>query len=649
MRSTTTVAVSPLGLLWLFFLANYVALVALCTGFVPNGGLVGPSRWFLGAVALSYPALYLTPALLLSLGAVGLARRRSGWRLPAAFVLAVLVFALSQLFFYADLRVHRIFGFHLNGFVWNLLTTPGGLESMGGGADAENAAGVIAFGVLVVEAALLVALVHGRPLRAVRSLCSGALVSALAGSILLLSLGERVAYGVADLTGYAPVLQQTSTFPLYQPMSFGSLAERLGYATRQRQTPPLAVAGARLAYPLHPVALAPDAHRLNFLVLCSESLRADMLDPEIMPASWALAARSSHFTQHVSAGNGTRMGVFGLFYGLPGSYWFRFLERHQGPVLLSTLATAGYRIEAFTSDKFSYPEFDQTVFAAVDRSQLHAAVAKDLPKKPSWQRDREQVSKLLAFLDGRDASQPFFAYFFFESPHARYEFPPEAVIRTPYLEEFNYVTADLERDMPLIRNRYVNSVHHLDSQIARILDHLAATGLADDTVVIVTGDHGEEFMEKGRWGHNSSFSEEQIRVPLVVHVPGRTPERIDRLTSHLDVPATLLELAGARGPASDYSFGQSLLGGAERAYGLVSDWSQVVYVDTSRKVSFPMRLSAFFRQEVTDRHDAPVTDRDASLQARLPAFREIMGDLGRFTSESPAEPAQAMSAPLAGR
>ena len=645
----TSLAVSPRALLWLFFLANYVAMVALCTGFVPEGGLDGPSRWFLGAVALSYPALYLTPALLLSLGLASVAGRRREWQLQVALTLAVVAFALSQLFFYADLRVYRIFGFHLNGFVWNLLTTPGGFESMGGGPEAETAAGVIAFGVLGVEAALLVALARERPLRAARRLCSGALVSVLAGGLLLLSLGERVVYGVADLSDYAPVLQQASAFPLYQPMSFGSLADRLGFAVKRTEAVPLGVVGTRLAYPLHPVALVPGARRPNFLVLCAESLRADMLDPEVMPASWALAERSSRFTQHLSSGNGTRMGVFGLFYGLPGSYWFEFLERHQDPVLLNTLASSGYRIEAFTSDKFSYPEFDQTVFAAVSGRHLHAAVAKDLAKKPSWQRDREQVSKLLGFLDGRDRSEPFFAYFFFESPHARYEFPPEAVIRTPYLEDFDYVTADLQRDMPLIENRYVNSVHHLDSQIARILDHLEATGLADETVVIVTGDHGEEFMEKGRWGHNSSFSEEQIRVPFVLHVPGRAPERIDRLTSHLDVPATLLELAGARGPASDYSFGQSLLGEAQRVYGLVSDWSRVVYVDESRKVSFPMHLSAFFRQEVTDRQDAPVADRDASLHARLPAFREIMGDLERFTRESPAGAAQVTKVPAAGR
>lgn len=62
-------------------------------------------------------------------------------------------------------------------------------------------------------------------------------------------------------------------------------------------------------------------------------------------------------------------------------------------------------------------------------------------------------------------------------------------------------------------NRYTNAAHWIDYQIGRVLDEIEAQGLLENTVVIVTDDHGEEFMEKGAWGHNSGFVEEQIHAP----------------------------------------------------------------------------------------------------------------------------------------
>ncbi len=622
------------ALLWLFFLANYAVLLALCSGFVPAEGLAAPaSGAYLLAVALTYPALYLLPVLLVSLALTFLVPRvwsgRGAWLGVSAP--AILLFGLVQVCVYADQRMHEIYGFHFNGFVWNLLTTPGGFASMGGGADSERAAALLVVAVIAVEAVLWRLLSRllpaARSPRGVRLLGTRRVVVGFWSAVVLLSVSERVAYGAAGALDYGPVLQWTDSFPFYQTTSMDSFARKLGVDVKRSEAMAVGLGHARLAYPRRAIELTPGA-RPNVVVLCAESLRADMLTPEIMPATWAFAERATRFTHHLSGGNGTRMAVFSLFYGLPGNYWFKFLDLNRGPVLLHTLADAGYQIEAWTSDKFSYPEFDQTVFAEVPKAHLHEGLTD--PPKPSWVRDREGVTQLLDFLDHRDRDRPFFTYFFFESPHARYEFPPETVIRQPYLAELNYVTTDLEKNMPLIWNRYVNSVHHLDTQIARVLEYLTQSGLLSDTIVIVTGDHGEEFMEKGRWGHGSGFTEEQIRVPLVLFVPGRAPAVVDRMTSHLDVPATLMALVGVTNPPTDYSLGEDLLAPRARSYALVSDWSKVVYVDDAGKVTFPMKVAGFFQQAVTDRNDAPVADASAFLRDRMPAFREILGNLGRF-------------------
>ena len=65
---------------------------------------------------------------------------------------------------------------------------------------------------------------------------------------------------------------------------------------------------------------------LNIVWLVSESWRWDMLNPEIMPNTWAVTQNAHRFTRHYSGGNGTRMGMFAMFYGLYGTYWFPFLH-----------------------------------------------------------------------------------------------------------------------------------------------------------------------------------------------------------------------------------------------------------------------------------------------------------------------------------
>ena len=103
----------------------------------------------------------------------------------------------------------------------------------------------------------------------------------------------------------------------------------------------------------------------------AESLRADMLDPEIRPSTWNFAHQAHRFNQHYSGGNGTRMGLFSAFYGIYGPYWFPFLEARRSPVIMDVLQQQGYQLDLHTSAKFSYPEFDKTIFAGVPDRFMH--------------------------------------------------------------------------------------------------------------------------------------------------------------------------------------------------------------------------------------------------------------------------------------
>ena len=621
--------------LLLFSASTYLALLLNSAGFLQHGRSGAIPALFLSAAWLDscfqYLLLALLPVFALHLLLSWSERRRGRW--PSAeialWALAWLFSSAAQVALYADRRIYEIFGFHINGFVLNLLETPGGVASMGGDRRSTLLFSAIALGFAALQGSLLVLSLRGArresaPLRWLPPRRVVALVLAL----LLVTAAERFGYAVSHLRGYTPVLDSATVLPLYRPVTMRSLAQRLGIATRGEGTPRFHMDEGTLHYPLAPL-VRPVPRHLNLVWLVAESLRADMLDPTIMPRTWAFAQGAIRFLHHYSGGNGTRMGMFSMFYGLYGSYWFPFLHHRRPPVLMDLLWKDGYQLSLYTSAKFSYPEFDKTIFAGVAPQHLH-----EFSKGEGWQRDRHNVRDWLDFIDHRDPRRPFMTFLFFESPHARYYFPPESVIRRPYLPDLSYATMDLQRDIELIRNRYINACHHLDSQLGRILDELRRRRLLDSTMVVITGDHGEAFLEKGRWGHGSDFSEEQTRVPLVLWLPGQAPRLVERMTSHLDIPATLLHQLGVRNPPEDYSLGFDLLGPRQRETAVIADWNDVAVVGRDFKLVVPLNAAGYLRRHsATTQDDQPLPPARgrAILAEHQRDWLEVMAGLGRFT------------------
>jgi len=91
---------------------------------------------------------------------------------------------------------------------------------------------------------------------------------------------------------------------------------------------------------------------------------------------------------------------------------------------------------------------------------------------------------------------------------------------------------------------YDGQIRKLDDSLATLLEGLEGLGLLDETIVVVTSDHGEEFWEHGGFEHGHTLYEELVRVPLIVRIPGVAPHRPTRRVQHLDMLPTLLELVG---------------------------------------------------------------------------------------------------------
>jgi hypothetical protein len=153
--------------------------------------------------------------------------------------------------------------------------------------------------------------------------------------------------------------------------------------------------------------------------------------------------------------------------------------------------------------------------------------------------------------------------------------------------------------------------------------------LLENTIVIITGDHGEEFMEKGRWGHNSEFSEEQMRVPLVLRIPNIKPTRVNRITSHLDITPTLLPILGVKNPSDELSLGKNLFGKEPHGYIIANDWSRICYISKNYKEIFPFR-AYIFQNRITTRKDVPVVDPENVIVETQDDLKQTMKNLGRF-------------------
>jgi len=286
-----------------------------------------------------------------------------------------------------------------------------------------------------------------------------------------------------------------------------------------------------------------------------------------------------------------------------------------------------YQLALHTSQSFDYPELRNTTFAGISEDFME-----EIKSGEPWQRDTQNITDIIEKMEHFDKHKPSYTFMFFESTHAPYTFPEEAVIRPSYLKEMNYVNLDLLNNTDGIHNRYINAAHHIDSEVGRLLDYLKQNDMMDNTIVLFTGDHGEEFMEKGHWGHghNDTFPEEQVHVPLVLWIPREKPQQIDRRTSHIQIPQTLLARLGVTTAPEEYSLAGDLF--SPLPYITMGNYNYLSIFDDQFKVTFPFTASDYFHYSFFDGDDNRVRREQQSLvmSAMKPDIDAVLEESARF-------------------
>jgi membrane-anchored protein YejM (alkaline phosphatase superfamily) len=222
-----------------------------------------------------------------------------------------------------------------------------------------------------------------------------------------------------------------------------------------------------------------------------------------------------------------------------------------------------------------------------------------------------------------------------DAPHQPYDNPGGPF--QPTVDHLDYIELGRTTEGPhlavlaqLLRNSYHNGVVHADRTAQRMLTSLEEAGELDRTVVVITGDHGEEFQENGFWGHTSNFSPEQVEVPFLMRGPGVEQGRESRPTSHLDLSGSLLELMGAD-PArrGDYSLGVSLFAPVEERARVMAGWSDLGLWTEDGIFSIPLDEGAQ-EIEVYDRGWNLLPDVEQRAAAQEQALRQMALECVRF-------------------
>lgn len=485
----------------------------------------------------------------------------------AAVVAAVLI----------DTQVYQLYRFHINAGVLNLLL---------GGAARET---FVFPGALYTQAALIAAAILtafsiccGWFWRRTAATAPGATMSrAIAWVLIAASIGFHSIHLWADAASYEPILEQTEVLPMRYAATAKRLLRAHGVDLRELQVPgtPEARAGSELSYPLQPVTCRAPEQPLNIVVIVIDSWRFDEINARVTPNLEAFARRAARFVDHYSGGNATRIGIFSLFYSIPGTYWHRILAERRAPVLMEQLSELRYDVQVFRSAPLYSPEFDRTVFA-----QLRNVRMRSNGEDPAaW--DRDLTDDFLAYLDSRRGTAPFFALLFYDAPHSFAQPDDYPAVFEPAASHVNYLKLHRRTDPLPLLNRYRNSLHYVDSLVGEVFAAMQSGGLLERSVVIVTGDHGQEFNDNGQnyWGHGSNYTRFQTGVPMLLYAPGLGPGVYRHRTTHFDVmPTVMRNYLGCDAPFPTYSVGRSLFEPGGRETIVMSEYADFAIMHGNR-------------------------------------------------------------------
>jgi arylsulfatase A-like enzyme len=399
----------------------------------------------------------------------------------------------------------------------------------------------------------------------------------------------------------------------------------------------VAMSRVRCALPLHLLAFVlvgcgepplEGRGQPNVLLIVVDTLRADHLHSYGYPRRTsgnvdALASQGWVFQNHIASAAQTVPSTLSMMLSLhPPEHGFRHpsngyfaknppLYPDRLLFLAEVYSEAGFATAGFVGNPFlrranGFAQgFDEFFYSEEAGDRLTAAASRWL---------EEHVR----------SPRPFFVYLHYFDVHWPYSPPPAywGRFEVPEGGRLVYRNGPVngvdEKDLLASIAMYDSAIAFVDDEIGKLLRTLEELGVRDNTVIAVTSDHGEEFLDHGGLGHGTTVYGELVRVPLVLVHEGRLePGRaIEALTHHIDLAPTLLQLSGV--PAPEGFRGRPLPAPAERAFSEDGPW-RAVY-SNERKLVINKTTDSheiFDVRDERDQHALPDEVGTAGLSADL--------------------------------
>ncbi|MHC4942902.1 MAG: sulfatase [Planctomycetota bacterium] len=313
----------------------------------------------------------------------------------------------------------------------------------------------------------------------------------------------------------------------------------------------------------------------NLIVVSIDTLRADHLscygyDFETTPNMDRFAEEALVFSNAMSTSSWTLPAHLSLLGGVPlGQHGGLYKDRriHPSiPTLAERLRNGGYETAAFVGGGYVSADFgmdqgfDYFDERSLDISGGHGRVA-------SWLKEQAGRNPFFLFYHFFDVHSPYGdktsdpERFFLEADCPYIESLAKEIKEGQYTREhscgsFKVHISDLARRHMI--HLYDADVRHVDDWMEKFFGLLREMNLFENSAIVITSDHGEEFGEHGNWHHSKHLYREVVNVPLILKLPGAGKKgRVETPVSLLDIPPTLTVLAGVETPEEWY--GTSLL------------------------------------------------------------------------------------------
>jgi membrane-anchored protein YejM (alkaline phosphatase superfamily) len=543
------------------------------------------------------------------------------YRFAAPAMIALVSFVVA-----VDAQVYGSVGFHLNGFFFRVMLQ----------ANALKEAGVPIRSVVLFAAAGAVFFLLDVWLgsRFIRRFPTPRRAWILALALALASTAERI-YGALLVHWGGPSIFAASTvIPLQPPVRMGTIARRV-FGDRGVDPFQGSAASKRL-----PAGIAAEAIRLtrrpDVLFIATESLPANHLDPKNMPNLWRRSEQGARFEHHYSGASSTNYTLFTLMYGLQAQKLESIIGAGRRPILFPALAANGYRVQILAASCVDWMDLKDTVFGGVPPKDLHTWC--DNAVEPP-DRDAAMIRDALSFAEREDPDRPMFLFMFFFGTHFNYFHDAEDALYLPEWDGADVLKATATSG-DKIDNRSRNAAHKVDRLIEGFLERFQQARGGREPLVVFTGDHGEEFRQKGHIGHGSAVTSEQIHVPAIWFGPGVPKGVYDKATSHSDVVPTLLALLGDTHPPSLYADGMSMFTAPDDRFVCSTVGWEPHYAVIGKDLKVVM-YAGLGTASITDPEDRPIPDgplRMAKAAGRI--MRALRGESGDAPAAAEPVPAK---------